>query len=247
MSRKAGEGGVLRFGLPPPTARSRFARRGCQMVGDDGRRMFTYAPVTFLTAMPLRPSVLLLTALLGLTQCMRKGPDPVDTLPPATQSGANTAGCLVDGQPWTARIDFGLGVVASPAATALSNKFATGPHYLSLDFSKSVDEEAQPNNETDIKMYLPRVTQPGTYVFDQTPGPLNMIGSVGTPAYASFTYDKPSPEQVLLTGPATPGRLVVTRYDPGAGIVSGTFEFTARQSPTGPTVHVTEGRFDCTF
>ena len=64
--------------------------------------MFTAAPVSTLSAMPLRPFVLLLTALLGLTQCMREGPDPEDRLPDATQTGQNTAGCRVDGLPWRA-------------------------------------------------------------------------------------------------------------------------------------------------
>ena len=53
--------------------------------------------------MPLRPAVLLVTALLGLTQCiMREGPDPQETLPDATQTSQNTAGCRVDGLPWRA-------------------------------------------------------------------------------------------------------------------------------------------------
>ena len=53
--------------------------------------------------MPLRPAVLLVTALLGLTQCiMREGSDPQETLPDATQTGQNTAGCRVDGLPWRA-------------------------------------------------------------------------------------------------------------------------------------------------
>ena len=53
--------------------------------------------------MTLRPVVLLVTALLGLPQCiMREGPDPEDRLPDATQTGQNTAGCRVDGLPWRA-------------------------------------------------------------------------------------------------------------------------------------------------
>ena len=76
-----------------------FRRAGCPVVGDDGRRTFTAAPVPTLPVVPLRPSVLLLTALLGLTQCvMREGPDPEDRLPDATQTGQNTAGCRVDGR-----------------------------------------------------------------------------------------------------------------------------------------------------
>lgn len=45
-------------------------------------------------------------ALVLLTQCSecKNDPtprDPADQLPPATQTGANTFGCLVNGQPYT--------------------------------------------------------------------------------------------------------------------------------------------------
>ena len=43
---------------------------------------------------------LLLAALLGLSQCKKNDINPVDQLPPATQTGANTFGCLVNRQVW---------------------------------------------------------------------------------------------------------------------------------------------------
>ena len=45
------------------------------------------------------PTPLLLAALLGLSQCKKH--DPESALPPATQTGASTFGCLVNGQAWT--------------------------------------------------------------------------------------------------------------------------------------------------
>ncbi|MBO0356924.1 hypothetical protein J0X19_03115 [Hymenobacter sp. BT186] len=48
----------------------------------------------------LYPSILL-AALLGLSQCKQDAPSPLSQLPPATQTGANTFGCLVNGKPWT--------------------------------------------------------------------------------------------------------------------------------------------------
>lgn len=59
---------------------------------------------------PLRhappPHPLLYAALLLLTQCSKckndpTPADPASQLPPATQTGRNTFGCLVDGQAWT--------------------------------------------------------------------------------------------------------------------------------------------------
>ena len=197
--------------------------------------------------MPLRPSVLLLSALLGLSQCsVTDGPSPADTLPPATQTGAGTAGCIMDGQPWNAYVSVGfmypivLGVYASRDASP-----GPGPHRLSLSFQKSVDDHTATNNDTLIAMELPDVAHPGLYVFDQNPTNLGFIGVIGTPAYVIFADRHTLPKQVLYTGPTATGRLVVTRFDLTAHVVSGTFEFTARNAQSGRTVLVTEGRFDC--
>ena len=47
----------------------------------------------------MKPYLPLLAALLGLSQCTKD--DPEAGLPSATQTGANTFGCLVNGQVWT--------------------------------------------------------------------------------------------------------------------------------------------------
>ncbi|GAA4504102.1 hypothetical protein GCM10023172_29960 [Hymenobacter ginsengisoli] len=54
--------------------------------------------------MRLPPTSLLLAALLGLSQCKKNDSSPAkpeDQLPPATQTGQHTFGCLLNGQPWT--------------------------------------------------------------------------------------------------------------------------------------------------
>ncbi|MFD2786908.1 hypothetical protein [Hymenobacter rubripertinctus] len=57
----------------------------------------------------MKHATLLLAALLGLSQCKKKDPDPLSQLPPATQTGANTFGCLIDGKAWTPKGRVGLG------------------------------------------------------------------------------------------------------------------------------------------
>lgn len=200
----------------------------------------------FLTAMPLRPSVLLLLALLGLSQCglPKDSPSPADTLPAATQTGAGTAGCLLDGQPWTARVNtFAIPMIHPVSVMAIP--FPTGPRPMSLSFQKNVDDESATNNETMITLELPDVSHPGLYVFDRSPLPLGLVVVTGTPAYALFSDRHQLPHQSLYTGPTATGRLVVTRIDSAAHVISGTFEFTARSAESGRVVRVTEGRFDC--
>ena len=236
-----------------------FRQAGGRMMGNDGRCMFTAAPVPFFNAMPLRPFALLLTALLGLTQCgAGDAVCPLDKLPPATQTGENTAGCLINGQPWTSRVVRGLGSPNGPSAVAMYRGVGAGAHFLQLSFAKAIGDKTHPNDDTIIMMHLPEITQPGTYVLDQPPGSLGVFGANGTPAYATFTLrtspSRTGPEQVLFTGPTATGRLVVTQLTPAppggttaTGVVSGTFEFTARAGTTGPTMHLTEGRFDCSL
>lgn len=49
----------------------------------------------------MKKLILLLTIILTLFSCNKddnKSQNPIDQLPPATQTGANTAGCLVNGE-----------------------------------------------------------------------------------------------------------------------------------------------------
>ena len=207
--------------------------------------------------MPRRPCLLLLPALLGLTQCNNQiEPLPEDKMPAATQTGANTAGCVVDGLAWVPRNN-GQTMGGQPlsAIYAQWRKVRGGRHPLSLVLIKNIDDRTQVHGETSLKLYLPDITRPGTFVLDQ-PGNPSVVN--GPNAYGVFSLNKPSPEQQLLTGPSAPGRLVVTRLDTVARIVSGTFEFTPAEvtggltgngTPVvgGKTARVTEGRFDCRF
>ena len=197
--------------------------------------------------MPLRPSVPLLLPLLALTQCIMQGEGayPVQPMPAATQTGANTAGCFVDGLPWVANYyDTTIDVPTPAHVTARWRNASTGGGHLSLRFLKDIADRAQVHHDTALEIELPDVTRPGTFVLDQLAAPRT---GRPNPAYAAFTFYKPTPDQELLTGPGSPGRVVVTRLDTISRVVSGTFEFEARQASTGTAVRVTEGRFDRTF
>ena len=196
--------------------------------------------------MPFRPAVLLLLPLLGLTQCFMPGEGayPVQPMPAATQNGANTAGCRVDGQLWVAHYyDTMIGAINPKPVYAWWNNASLGGPILSLTFNKNIADVAQVHHDTSMNLELPGITRAGTYVLDQRPGTRGR----GPTGYASFTFYKPTPNQEFLTDAQHTGTLVVTRFDTISRVVSGTFEFTARQAGTGTVVRVTEGRFDCTL
>ncbi|TGE14583.1 hypothetical protein [Hymenobacter elongatus] len=191
--------------------------------------------------MPIRFSCLLCAALLGLSHCKKKEVTPDDQLPSATQTGQNTAGCRVDGIPWAARVEGLFG--PKPISAQWLKSFTTGKKQLSLLFAKETDD-SHVHAQTRLYFFVPDLRSAGTFVLDQ---PANPQLASSNPAYGKFTFGKPAPDQVLLTGPQATGRLVITRFDSARRVVAGTFEFTAREAAGTATVQVSEGRFDCQF
>lgn len=192
--------------------------------------------------MATRFSCLFLIMLLGLSHCKNKEVTPEDQLPPATQTGQNTAGCRVDGIAWTARAEGLFG--PKPIIASWDNAFTTKRH-LKLSFAKVLDDaKSHVHARTRISFFIPNLHSAGTYVLDQLANP--ELASTN-PAYGSFSFATLSPDQLLLTGPSATGRLIVTRFDSVARVVAGTFEFTAREASGAATVQVSEGRFDCRF
>ncbi|UOQ54629.1 hypothetical protein [Hymenobacter cellulosivorans] len=197
----------------------------------------------FLSAacMKINFSCLLLLALLGLSHCKKKEATPEDQLPPATQTGQNTAGCRVDGIAWTAQAS-GL-FSPKPIYAYWLKSSATSEHALNLRFNKRTDD-MQVHAQTSIEFFVPNLRAAGTFLLNQSANP--MLASTNPP-YGAFEFGKRAPDQVLLTGPSATGQLVITRFDSVARVVAGTFEFTAREASGAATVQVSEGRFDCKF
>lgn len=188
-----------------------------------------------------RPFHLLPTAALLLTlgACMREGVEPQRTLPEATQGGLNTAGAKVDGQLWLPAT-----VMFADKATRAFYQRINGRHELSISLNRVTEPEADPLQQTSIRFYVPDISAPGTVVFDQNVDPSLMYNQS---AFATFTYSKPSPDQVLITNAGAQGRLTITHLDTVARIVAGTFAFQARQRGSTATTSVTEGRFDLRY
>jgi hypothetical protein len=176
-------------------------------------------------------SPLLVLALL-LAQCKKRAPDPAkpeDQLPAATQTGAGTFGCLINGQPWTPS-----GNTGTPNFQVHYDPTYHGGN-LAVTAFRLLDEKG---NSQVIGLGGDQLAQTGTYPLDpsstlQSPGLYN----------AGFSDDtKPSPCNEYLFQPTSRmGAFTITRLD--RGVVSGTFEFTLLQ-PGCDTIRVTNGRFD---
>ncbi|WP_372758099.1 DUF6252 family protein [Mariniflexile sp.] len=168
--------------------------------------------------------ILALTALLIFNCCDKKDDEPknpIDQLPPATQIGANTAGCLVNGEAifpkgsglifqifYTNGLNFGL---------FIANEKANNDRIINL---ASLNESLQVGQTYQLKEYAEN-SKYGEYVI----------------------RDFPISETQYQTTATVTGELKITHHDFNNAIISGTFWFDAIDSE-GNIVEVREGRFD---
>jgi hypothetical protein len=177
------------------------------------------------------PIPLLLAALLGLSQCKKQDADPArpeDQLPPATQTGQHTFGCLLNGQPWT------------PSTGILNNTFVLtyDASYLGGALQVKTKRYSGSTNSTlqALTFGAANVNKTGTYafpingpngVFYTDTGITSTCGEYGNPGVSSYQT----------------GTLVISRFDLSQGIISGTFNFKLAQTGCD-TLKITQGRFD---
>ena len=176
--------------------------------------------------MRLPPTPLLLAALLGLSQCKKNDPDPLSQLPPATQTGANTFGCLVNGQPWTPQGNDGFSNYTVAIDQNMSGTI--------LDIHTYRIYGKTPNEFQAMVLFVTQIKGIGTYSF-RSPQRTR----------ASFEYQKTNCYWSSRDSATTyrRGSLTLTRLDRQAGIISGTFAFTLYK-PGCDSIRITQGRFD---
>lgn len=185
--------------------------------------------------MRLPPTPLLLAALLGLSQCKKSHPDPAkpeDQLPPATQTGAGTFGCLLNGQPWTPS-----GNLTTPNFLAL---YDPTYHNGNLDVRtyRNIDKLS---NKQYLSFGGDSINKVGLYHFI-TSNTFPMRGP-RTVYFSDDNKSSPCNYYNYFPGTTTKGQLTITRLDKQQGIISGTFNFTLSQ-PGCDTIKITQGRFD---
>ena len=146
--------------------------------------------------------------------CKKDDPTPLERLPPATTTGANTWGCLVNGEAWTSKGADNMGSDWTvPDGMSVRMYFST--RRISLVF---------PDTTSSYRLLV------GAYALV----PNNLVGSHASVRIGSKIYNGSN-----LVG----GIVHLNRVDRQAGVVSGTFELTIVDQP-GDTLRVTNGRFD---
>ncbi len=169
---------------------------------------------------------LLFTALLcsciSLKSCTLSDNDPkpkteLEKLPPATQEGKNTFGCLVDGKAWVIEVSthapsyYQVGVL-SITAFLNNNYFDQGISIIILEANLTETE----------------------YILTEYPQIFGRLRDYNS----NCEY---------LTSTLYTGRLIITHFDQTNFIISGTFEFEGYSANCSKVIKITNGRFDLNY
>lgn len=162
---------------------------------------------------------------LTASECKKHKPgNPVDQLPPATQTGAGTIGFLANGQAFTT-------IYPKVYATYI---FTTQDGYsLGINAKGIINDNKWVLNIVSDSL---QIEQNKIYLFN------NNLG-YGFTAKNSFGGGYIT-TQIYITKPYLQGQLYISHLDSIKQIVSGTFWFDATDTVSNDLVHVTDGRFD---
>ena len=152
-------------------------------------------------------------------------PTTSDQLPPATTVGANTVGCLVNGEVYLPKEGNPFG----PPATVCFYQFLNNVWRFSLGFSNDMISNSLRNiniSSKNIQFQQGIIYQ---LKFDNENSAYASYGMAGTPQY--------------YTSNTITGELKITKLDQINSIISGSFWFDAINN-NGQIIHITQGRFD---
>jgi hypothetical protein len=178
----------------------------------------------------MKKLILLLFALSLLTTLSCNNDDdnntenPILQLPPETQTGANTFGCLLDGEPF----------IPSGGINPLDAvyQFINGGYYFSVQGNRRNSE----NNLLTISMGVLNIELTQGYTYQ-------LIENEDGNATGNFLYSTLS----NYTSANNSGELTITKLDTENQIVSGTFWFDVVHPLTGEIAEIREGRFDMQY
>lgn len=177
----------------------------------------------------MRNLILILIAIFLLNGCDKDGQifAGKDQLPPETQTGANTVGCLVNGKVFLPHQQG----INSPVNCFY--QFVSGEYYFAMFFGDmrgtGIEDVGFYTNKIEIKTGQ-------TYTLNQGYNP----DKGGGAEYYTDLNNKFSTNLINI------GELKITRIDVSKSIVSGTFWFDAINSK-GEKVEIREGRFDWNY
>ncbi len=150
--------------------------------------------------------------------------NPIDCLPPATQTGAGTIGCLINGQPFSP----GGSQFSGPTQQANYNTTLDGDLYFTL-----IARNKDLNKSIGLSLINQELIQGQTYVLGSTQFQTDM-------AQYNSNFDSYKTTQTYT------GEITIIKFDDINGNVSGTFWFDG-VNDDGEVVEVRDCRFDMKY
>ncbi|WP_289023772.1 hypothetical protein [uncultured Salegentibacter sp.] len=151
---------------------------------------------------------------------------PIDQLPPATQTGEQTFGCLIDGEPFISD-NFGRG---RPSAFY---QYIDGKYTFNIGAYKSSDSTLN-------------VAIAGRNIEGLQESIFRLIEEEDENIFGKLIISKGGIQLNSSSLTENPGELIITNFDPDNFILSGTFEFTVLDEE-GNEIEITDGRFDVKY
>jgi hypothetical protein len=177
--------------------------------------------------------ILLLILLLSLNSCSSDGPfRKKDKLPAETQTGEDTAGCLVNGK---VLIPHASGLFSQSALQCIYN---IEEHVFILNFSD--DSSSKSQREVVLNLNGQEILEGSTYKLNQKIERFFNFTETG----AMYVVGSLSNSTSYYTNPIQTGELKITHLDTTKRIISGVFWFDGIDSQGGK-VEIRAGRFDC--
>lgn len=175
-------------------------------------------------------NLIFILATIFTLSCCSSDDDSGDQLPPETQTGANTAGCLVNGKVFLPKKE---GI--NPELVC-NYEFINGEFFFNLAFSdlRNGGIESVAVNHNRVSLEVNQV-----YILNK-----NTV-SDGDFTGGGGTYF-PTLQNFYRTNTIKTGELKITRLDLQNSIISGTFWFDAINS-NGEVVEIRQGRFDMRY
>jgi hypothetical protein len=169
----------------------------------------------------------LLLIILSSSCRKNKASNPVDQLPPATQSGAGTFGCLVNGKAFLPK-----GNPLGGPILSCAYQYIDGGYYFQL---KGLDKGSSANYGVGIFTDSLKIQTGAIYTLS--------VRNKKEQAYGLYSISKIQGLTNYTTNSTDTGQLKITKLDETNRVVSGTFWFDG-VNDNGEKVQVREGRFD---
>ncbi|TMM28584.1 hypothetical protein FDT66_13335 [Polaribacter aestuariivivens] len=179
----------------------------------------------------MKKILLLIGIVFSIHSCSEKNETeltPLEQLPKATKVGANTAGCLVNGEAFLPKGFF-------PSGNLIC--YFINQENFSLDIANKDN-----SNINSVFIAVENLNLTINKVIN-----LNTVRSFNDSKFAEYTIFRDNGnDEKYTTTPQITGELIITHHDYNNAIISGTFWFDAINN-IGEKVEVREGRFDMKY